>query len=233
MAEGYSFVIGCDEVGRGSFAGPVVAAAVAWPQVKSGKLQVRSLRQIRDSKLLAPKKREELSRFIKENFLWGVAEVAPETIDRINIHNATLLAMRSAVENLLQSAGSVLPEFLSASEKISGIQEERPMGTTQKHGSLSCGWDDTVRTFLYLDGKFIIPSFNMKQEAVVDGDNKILSVAAASIVAKVYRDELMASMDAQYPDYGFARHKGYGTLHHRQMILAHGLSQIHRRTFCH
>ncbi len=217
LAEGYDFVIGCDEVGRGSLAGPVVAAAVALPRqlVESGKLKVIKLDQVRDSKLLLPKKREQLSEIIKgASLAWGVGLGEPDIIDKINIHNATLLAMRRAVENLLRSFSSVIPEFLSASEKISGIH------------------DDAARMFLYLDGKFIIPAFNMKQEAVVEGDNKIFSVAAASIIAKVYRDALMTDMDIQYPDYGFARHKGYGTLYHCRMIVVHGLSDIHRRSFC-
>ena len=95
---------------------------------------------------------------------------------------------------------------------------------------------------MVIDGKFVIPSFakasagrpkfNMEQEAVVDGDNKIFSIAAASIVAKVYRDELMTKLDKKFPEYGFARHKGYGTLHHRQAIIKNGLSLLHRKSFC-
>ncbi|MCL5775259.1 MAG: ribonuclease HII, partial [Patescibacteria group bacterium] len=83
-----------------------------------------------------------------------------------------------------------------------------------------------------VDGKFIIPNFQVKQQAIVGGDNKIFSIAAASIVAKVHRDLLMKDLDIIYPDYGFAKHKGYGTLHHRQAIKKFGLSPTHRRTFC-
>ena len=88
------------------------------------------------------------------------------------------------------------------------------------------------KTFVTIDGKFTIPNLNIEQEAVVDGDNKILSIAAASIIAKVYRDELMRKLHQQYPIYNFAQHKGYGTLFHRTMILQNGLSPIHRSSFC-
>ena len=108
------------------------------------------------------------------------------------------------------------------------------------------------KLFIAVDGKFIIPYFaeasnfanatsdklkgkpklNVEQEAVVDGDDKILSIAAASIIAKVYRDELMRNLHEQYPIYNFAQHKGYGTLFHRTMILQNGLSPIHRKSFC-
>jgi ribonuclease HII len=83
-----------------------------------------------------------------------------------------------------------------------------------------------------IDGKFTIPDFFIDQEAVIDGDNKILSIAAASIIAKVYRDDLMRKLHLKYPIYNFAQHKGYGTLFHRTMILQNGLSPIHRKSFC-
>jgi ribonuclease HII len=209
--DGYSVVIGCDEVGRGCLAGPVVAAAVIFDCSKLHIIDHNLFKQIKDSKQLSPKKREELACFIKQNFQWGIGEVSPEEIDKINIHQATLLAMRKAVQN-----------FSFATQD-------------------GLAWESRPK-FLVIDGKFVIPSvveamdgrqkFDMEQEAIVDGDNKIFSIAAASIVAKVYRDELMRKMDLKYPQYAFAQHKGYGTLHHRNMLKQRGLCPIHRRSFC-
>lgn len=238
ISEGYSFVIGCDEVGRGSLAGPVVAAAVALPlRVESGKLKVIKSAGIRDSKLLTAKKREELSAVIKENCLmWSIGEVSSEVIDKINIHQATLLAMKKAVEGVAKSLSLLNPEFFTLST-ISQSKDYPEFGTTRlvrKNVSASrlTGRNNIVKTFLYIDGKFIIPNLQMEQEAIVRGDNKVLSVAAASIVAKVYRDELMESLGVLYPEYNFAKHKGYGTLDHRRMIKKYGLSLIHRKSFC-
>ncbi len=199
--DGYSVVIGCDEVGRGCLAGPVVAAAVIFDCSKLQIIGHNLFKQIKDSKQLSPKKREELACFIKQNFQWGIGEVSPMEIDKINIHQATLLAMRKAAQSL------------SCANSHELAQESKGR-------------------FLIIDGKFILPKFDMEQEAIVDGDNKIFSIAAASIVAKVYRDELMRKMDLKYPQYAFAQHKGYGTLHHRNMITEHGLCPIHRRSFC-
>jgi ribonuclease HII len=200
--QGFTHIIGCDEVGRGCLAGPVVAAAVILPRVESKKSKVKSFEEIKDSKLLSPQKREELSVVIKKNCLaWGIGQVDEKIIDKINIHRATLAAMKLAVENLL-SANS---------------HELAPGG----------------KTFVVIDGKFTIPDLNMEQEAVINGDNKILSIAAASIIAKVYRDDLMRKLHRKYPIYNFWQHKGYGTLLHRTMILQNGLSKVHRKSFCH
>jgi ribonuclease HII len=91
---------------------------------------------------------------------------------------------------------------------------------------------DSNNFVIAIDGKFPIPNFSVTQETIVGGDNKVLSIAAASIIAKVYRDELMQKHHEEYPVYNFAQHKGYGTLHHRSMILQHGLSPLHRISFC-
>jgi ribonuclease HII len=127
--------------------------------------------------------------------VWAIGEVDNCRIDEVNIHHATLLAMKIAAEKIFK----VVP-------------------------SETC--------LLCIDGKFIIPNFGVEQEAIVKGDNKIISIAAASIVAKVYRDHLMDKLGKSHPAYGFANHKGYGTLHHRQMIKKLGLSPVHRQTFC-
>ncbi|MCL5009269.1 MAG: ribonuclease HII [Patescibacteria group bacterium] len=192
LKNGICYVIGCDEVGRGSLAGPVVACAVALDlNCKS-----KGLEEVKDSKRLLPAKRRELSVLIKEKvFAWAVAEAQPATIDKINIHHATLLAMRRAVEKILQAVPS--------------------------ETCLVC-----------VDGKFLIQKVATKQQAIVGGDNKIFSIAAASILAKVHRDQLMQKLDQTYPEYGFAKHKGYGTLHHRRAIKKFGMSPVHRQTFC-
>ncbi len=192
LKNGYRYIIGCDEVGRGSLAGPVVACAV----VLDLSCKIKDFREIRDSKLVSAKNREKLSGQIKKGVLgWAIGRVDEKVIDEINIHNATLLALKIAAEKALQAVPS--------------------------------------ETYLVcVDGKFVIPDFEVEQEAIVGGDNKIFSIAAASIVAKVYRDSLMKDLDITYPDYGFAKHKGYGTLYHRQAIKKFGLSPLHRRTFC-
>jgi len=246
LKQGYTFVIGCDEVGRGCLAGPVVAAAVALPpQVESKKAcPERSGAEsngwkvsakggsasggiksagIRDSKLLSADKREYLSALIKDNCLaWGIGAVDEKTIDKINIHNATLLAMKRAVEKAIAFFGGVIPTEC--------IRVEGSLHSPSD--AFGLGRDDTLKAFLYIDGKFTIPGLNMEQEAVIDGDNKILSIAAASIIAKVYRDDLMRKLHLKYPIYNFAQHKGYGTLYHRTMILQNGLSKVHRKSFC-
>ncbi len=197
--QGFEFIVGVDEVGRGSLAGPVVACAVIFDcprMTRLSKIDQNWTNQINDSKQLTPKKREELAGVIKENLVFALGEVSPEVIDEINIHNATLLAMKKAVEGLL-------------------FQMKQP-----------------ENIFVVVDGKFEIPEINFSQEAVIDGDNQVFSIAAASIVAKVYRDGLMRELGEAYNKYEFSKHKGYGTLSHRQAILKHGLSPIHRISFC-
>jgi ribonuclease HII len=193
LRHGFEAVIGCDEVGRGCLAGPVVAAAVV---LDMGAKQ-KWFANIRDSKLLTPKKRVELSSLIRAHSLaWGIGAVSPTKIDEVNIHYATLLAMAEAVNQL-------------------------------KGRMLSQG-----RYLIVVDGKFPIPNLTLEQEAVVDGDNKVLSVAAASIVAKVYRDEYMVKQHERFPEYSFANHKGYATVAHREAINKHGLTPLHRLSFC-
>ena len=175
---------GIDEAGRGPLAGPVAAGAVILPE------GVTILR-LNDSKKLSPKAREELYDEICEKAVsWSVAMVSAETIDRINILQATYEAMRRAAAGL-----SVQPD-------------------------------------VYLNDAVIIPGIPFeKQVKIIHGDAKSLSIAAASILAKVTRDRLMEEYDAIYPEYGFARHKGYGTREHMEAIKAFGMCPIHRRSF--
>lgn len=179
----FGHICGVDEVGRGPFAGPVVAAAVILPKDCS-------ILYINDSKKLSPKKREELYPCIMEQAVSvGIGMASPQRIDEINILQATYEAMRNAIENL-----SVKPDIL-------------------------------------LNDAVTIPEVSIRQVPIIKGDAKSISIAAASIIAKVTRDRLMKEYDKILPEYGFASHKGYGTAAHIAALKAHGPSPIHRRTF--
>jgi ribonuclease HII len=182
---GYSLVCGIDEVGRGSFAGPVCVGAVILP--KNSQL----LDGVADSKLLRPRAREKLELRIKNQAAaWSVAEVGVSTINKVGIGKATQMAFRKAVKLLNKKADFVLIDA------------------------------------------FYIKHFNRKnQRAVKDGDKVCASISAASIIAKVHRDKLMKKLHRKYPQYGFGRHKGYGTKKHQEAIKKYGLSRIHRKSF--
>jgi ribonuclease HII len=176
-------VAGVDEAGRGPLAGPVVAAAV----IIASEHRIKGLA---DSKLLAPEQREELfSRIQARALAIGVGIVDHETIDRINILEATRRAMGEALRRL-----ALLPDLV-------------------------------ITDFVQLAG---LPC---PQRNLVDGDARCASVAAASIVAKVTRDRLMLDADRQFPEYGFARHKGYATPEHLAALDRHGPCALHRRSF--
>jgi len=180
---GVGRVAGIDEAGRGPLAGPVVAAAV----ILAPDRRVASLA---DSKLLTPERREELFAVIHERALAvGVGVVDHETIDRVNILEATRRAMAGALAAL-----SVVPELV-------------------------------ITDFVAL------PALPCPQRNLVAGDRRCASVAAASIVAKVTRDRLMLEADRRFPEYGFARHKGYATVEHLAALDRHGPCPIHRRSF--
>ncbi|HSA59902.1 MAG TPA: ribonuclease HII [bacterium] len=185
-AKGILSVAGVDEAGRGCLAGPVFAAAVILP---AGLV----IPQVDDSKKLSPDLRERLFEVIRrEAVAWSVSSVGAGEIDRINIHHASLKAMRLAVASL-----SGRPDYL------------------------------------LIDGKFTLGDslFSLPQEAVVDGDARSQSIAAASILAKVSRDRWIAEEGRKYPGFRFAKHKGYGTAEHREEIRRYGLTPLHRRTF--
>ncbi|MFA6521567.1 MAG: ribonuclease HII [Candidatus Gracilibacteria bacterium] len=176
------FVVGVDEVGCGCLAGPVLAVAFHLP-LNAG------ISEIHDSKLLSAKKRVEIvEKIIKKRLKWTVGIATPQEIDRLNIRQASLLAMRRAVE-----------AFEGA-------------------------------TFVLVDA-WTIPNLKIPQKGVIHGDQKIKSVAAASIIAKVIRDYLMAEYDLDYPGYGLGKHKGYGTKEHVSALEKLGPSAIHRMTF--
>lgn len=178
-------VVGVDEVGRGCLAGPVYAAAVSF---KSGKFT----NLVTDSKLLSEKRREQLAEGIFVHHHVGIGFATVEEIDEINILQASLLAMRRAVEKLEIVTGHIL-----------------------------------------IDGNMKIPNMpaHFEQTTVVKGDLRVALISAASIVAKVTRDQLMKNMANQFPHYGFDSHKGYSTIVHKQSIAIHGPCIHHRRTF--
>lgn len=180
---GLTRVAGVDEAGRGPLAGPVVAAAVVIAPD-------RRVRGLADSKVLPPERREELFARIHERAVAvGVGIVDHLTIDRINILEATRLAMGQALAALVLVPELIITDFVS------------------------------------------LRACPCPQRNLVDGDARCASVAAASIVAKVTRDRLMRELDAEFPAYGFARHKGYATAEHIAAIDRHGLCPQHRRSF--
>ena len=176
-------IAGVDEAGRGPLAGPVVAAAVILNPAKR-------IRGLADSKVLSPQKRERLHDEIMDKALCcAIALATVQEIDTLNILQATLLAMRRAVEGLR------LPPAL-----------------------------------VMVDGNRL-PVLPMRAEAVIDGDAKVKAISAASILAKVHRDRWCAEVHAQYPQYGFDAHKGYGTAAHLAALREHGACEHHRRSF--
>ena len=180
---GFEHIAGVDEAGRGPLAGPVVAAAVILPKGMS-------IEGVNDSKKLSVKQREKLFHDIYNRALAvGVGIVSHEVIDRINIYQASILAMRKAVEKLV-----IVPSIVLAD------------GNSFKHES----W---------------------RYQNIIDGDAKSITIAAASVIAKVTRDGLMLEYHEQYPLYGFDRHKGYGTRFHVEALRQYGMCPIHRRSF--
>ncbi|MFA6431175.1 MAG: ribonuclease HII [Candidatus Margulisiibacteriota bacterium] len=184
ISQGFKVVAGVDEAGRGPLAGPIVAAAVVFPN----KCKLSGLD---DSKKISPDKREKL--FIKifeKAIAVGIGILDHKIIDKINIGKANSLVMKMAIENL-----KLLPDFV------------------------------------LVDGKRSILEIDIEQRAIVGGDGKSASIAAASIIAKVTRDRMMVKYHAQFPQYGFIDHKGYGTKEHYKKIKKYGPCPIHRRTF--
>lgn len=176
-------VAGVDEAGRGPLAGPVVAAAVILDELQP-------IAGLQDSKKLSEKRRETLyDEILAKALCCSIAEASVEEIDTLNILQATLLAMRRAVDGLRLKPIKVL-----------------------------------------VDGNRL-PVLDVRAEAIVQGDARVPTISAASILAKVHRDRMCAQLHAQYPQYGFDRHKGYGTAEHLQALADHGPSPWHRRSF--
>lgn len=182
IGKGRALIAGVDEAGRGPLAGPVVAASVI---LKDPVFKTR----IDDSKRLSALGRERAYQEILEKALIGVGIIGEDIIDKVNIHQATILAMEEAVLNL-----------------------------------------DNIPGLLLIDGNVRL-RLAYPQITIIKGDQKSLSIACASIVAKVTRDRLLRFYDGLFPDYGFSSHKGYGTKDHLTVLQKRGFSPIHRRTF--
>ena len=181
--EGFAAVCGIDEAGRGPLAGPVFAAAVILPERCA-------IEGINDSKKLSPKKREKLFGEIESGAVaYGIGFATEQEIDRVNILQATFLAMRRAFDAL-------------------GVRPDLAL----------------------VDGNRM-PALGVETRTIVKGDSLSASIAAASILAKVSRDRLMDQIDEIYPQYGFAKHKGYGTALHVEMLKNYGPCPVHRRSF--
>ncbi len=182
VKDGFTTIAGIDEAGRGPLAGPVVASAVIIhnPEFKE---------RIDDSKKLTARLRERAFLEILNHCDVGIGLVSEQDIDRVNIYNATLLAMKRAVKELKKQ-----PDYL------------------------------------LIDGKMDI-HLPQPRAYLINGDSLSISIACASIIAKVFRDILMTEQDKSYPQYGFNRHKGYGTSEHMENIRKYGLCPIHRKSF--
>lgn len=184
LNQGHTCIIGVDEVGRGPWAGPVIAAAVHLnPDAIPGGLN--------DSKKLSPARRDALYRQLFETAAIGIGAATVEEIDTLNILRASLTAMARAVDNLAAAA--------------------KP-------------------SYALIDGNRL-PKLPCPAQAVIKGDAKSVSIAAASIIAKVHRDRLMAELDAAHPGYGWAKNMGYGTKEHQAGLAALGVTPHHRRSF--
>lgn len=184
IADGYRFIAGVDEVGRGCLAGTVVAAACILDLSKP------LPEFLNDSKKITAKKRDKIADELKENVIaYSIAEVSAEEIDRINILEATKKAMRAAIESLNPKTDFLLIDALQ------------------------------------------LKDISTPQKAIIKGDAISASIAAASILAKTYRDAQMLELDKIYPEYGFAKHVGYGTKAHFEALKEHGACDIHRKSF--
>lgn len=184
QSEGYEYIAGIDEAGRGPLAGPVSAAAVILPSGFRHEL-------LDDSKKLTEKRREVIYQELidRDDVLWSLSYAETDEIEEINILKATHAAMARAAQGLAQT-----PDFCL----IDGLP---------------------------------VPGFPLRSEGIVKGDGKSLSIAAASIIAKVSRDRQMMVYAEQYPEYGFEKHKGYGTRQHMEALKKYGPCPIHRKTF--
>ncbi|MRX62535.1 ribonuclease HII [Maribacter luteus] len=176
--------VGTDEAGRGCLAGPVTAAAIILPKHFKNNL-------LNDSKQLSETKRDILRPIIEEDALcYGVAHIFPEEIDKINILNASILAMHKAIDQLNENL-----------------------------------------KFIIVDGNRFKPYKNVPFECIIKGDGKYMSIAAASVLAKTYRDEYMAQLHDEFPMYNWKKNKGYPTKEHREAIRTYGLTKYHRKSF--
>jgi ribonuclease HII len=194
---GFRFVAGADEVGRGAFAGPIVAAAVVFPYDLQFPISDSGIK-IDDSKKLKAREREKGAEWIKKNALgWGIGEVSAAMINRLGIGKATKIAFRKAITDVTRRLSSSVDFLL-----VDAFYVPYTKGLRRKN-----------------------------QKAIVHGDTKSASIAAASIIAKVYRDKLMRKLARKHRVYGWGRNKGYGTREHQEAIKKYGVTRLHRKQF--
>ncbi|HEY0841967.1 ribonuclease HII [Methylotenera sp.] len=192
----FQLICGVDEAGRGPLAGAVYAAAVILDPEKP-------IQGLADSKKLSEKMRDALALEIKAHALaWSIAYSTVEEIDEINILQASLLAMKRAIEAIEASE--------SVQARLAGMQ--------------------SIQLLVQVDGNQR-PKISLPCEAIVKGDSKVQAISAASILAKTARDAALYELDQQYPMYGFAQHKGYPTAAHIALLRQHGVSPVHRRSY--
>ncbi len=212
--------IGVDEAGRGCLAGPVMAAALFWPgNIPEGASPVPGLA---DSKTLKAEKRVQLAQALEDNnFYFAVGQAWPEEIDKLNILNATFLAMSRAVLALYELPG------LQAQTRLPGLPA--PALAPLAHIPLLIDGNHRIPPLFWqmAGAKFPLP----EQRAIIKGDALLPGISAASIIAKTRRDQFMEEMHRLYPEYNFAAHKGYGTAEHLAALQTHGPCPIHRQTF--
>lgn len=217
---GIRYIGGIDEVGRGALAGPVVAGCVIYEKHVTGKLRLlpNEFIKIDDSKKLTSKQRDLADIWIKNNCLsWGIGEISSSEIDRVGIVKATQKAMRKAVGNADQRLHNRIEFLLIDAFYLPYIRDiNMPIKSRRKDGIC-----------------LISHKSKGRQKAIIKGDQKSISIASASIIAKVYRDNLMTKLGSNKKNikYGWNKNKGYGTLVHRKMIIEYGITRLHRKSF--
>jgi len=254
--KGFKYVAGLDEAGRGPLAGPVVAGAVIFLSLNNPPLSTTAvgtfdgqsknsmtkkiinpkskksfgywdlkfgISEVKDSKQLSSKKRGELYDIITNhpNIKWGIGIVSEKVIDKINILEATKLAMQKAITSLRCPAkrGRSNLKTQIASSRLAGLRRFAPRND-----------GDVNIDYLLIDGNFRL-DVDLPQKSIIKGDQKVISISAASIIAKVTRDKIMDKYDKKYPQYGFKSHKGYPTKLHIKMLKKFGICPIHRKSF--
>ncbi|MBI3941723.1 MAG: ribonuclease HII [Chloroflexi bacterium] len=219
---GHVCIAGIDEVGRGAWAGPVMAGAVVLPLDRPD--LAKSLAGVSDSKICTPRQRERLFEIIKQVAVaYAYAGIPADVVDHMGIVPATKAAMWTAIQGLANAGmRPTLPEHQSQFPAVQSISQSFP--TDARAGS-------TVRPTALLVDAVHLPVFAGPQLAIIDGDAVCLSIAAASIVAKVARDRWMVEADLHFPGYGFAHHKGYGTAEHREKLMLLQPCALHRFSF--
>lgn len=227
IAGNAAVVFGIDEAGRGPLCGPVVAGCCVLPENAD-------ILWLNDSKKISEKKRELIyDEIMAKAIAYGIGIASPQRIDEINILNATYEAMQEAYEKCLEMLKSLGNKADCGCKDSAGgtnaLNSDEPEASKVKQTAFnSCSVDESV---VLVDGNKTVPGIVCRQVSVVKGDAKCPSISAASILAKVTRDRLMIEYDRLHPEYGIAKHKGYGTKEHVEAIRRYGITDIYRRTF--